>query len=67
MTKATLFCEPLSLYHEPPKRKEKYQLFDCPSCDDRMWVSDKKQDLVRIMDNVVLICSICFDKRMEDL
>jgi hypothetical protein len=66
MTKATLFCDPLSLYHEPPKRKEKYQLFDCPQCDDKMWVSEKKKELIKIIDDLLLICRLCFDKKLDE-
>ena len=65
MSKATLFCEPLSLYHEPPKKKEKYTLSDCPTCDDRMWVSHRKKELLSIMEDLNLICKLCFIKKTE--
>ncbi len=49
-----IMCPPLCDYPEPPSDHSKSTLVDCPECQQKMWLSEKKQ--------VVIQCSEKFDK-----
>jgi hypothetical protein len=62
-----LFCPPLSLYQEPPTDLSKCELVDCPSCENKMWLSEKKKLLkefsIAMEKEIINECYICFAKR----
>lgn len=34
---------PLSDYEKPPEDQSHSELFDCPKCNEKMWLSEKKK------------------------
>lgn len=47
---AIIFCPPLSEYPEPPKDISKCRLVDCPLCQQKMWLSEKKEAIKKLVD-----------------
>lgn len=41
-----VMCPPLSDYPEAPKDQSKSELFDCPKCKQKMWLSEKKKGVL---------------------
>ena len=65
MTKLSVYCHPLSIYHEPPTKKDNYELEGCPDCNNLMWISERKRELLRVLEDVFLICMLCFDEKVQ--
>ena len=61
-----IFCPPLKDYPEQPSDQSKCELIDCPICNEKMWLSEKKQywlGLSKGMDReIFLACYPCFMK-----
>ena len=59
-----VFCPPLSKYQEQPKDMSKCIIIDCPECKNKMWLSEKKEEIIKIAkikkSNVVCVCYDCF-------
>jgi hypothetical protein len=43
---AIIMCPPLSDYPEAPNDQPGCELFDCPICHNKMWLSEKKRGLL---------------------
>jgi len=66
-----VFCPPLSLYKEQPEDQSKCRLEDCPHCNEKMWLSEKKEYILnknKLKEDPleeVLACYICFEKMVR--
>lgn len=62
-------CPPLRDYPEQPKDQSLCSLFDCPSCKQQMWLSEKKKGALMfcaaIKKPIVLACYDCMTKMAE--
>ncbi len=58
-----IMCPDLKSYPEAPKDQSASDLFDCPKCKEKMWLSDKKKGVIlfssAIGRDVVLACYPC--------
>jgi len=65
-----VMCPPLSDYPEAPKDQSHSELFDCPKCDAKMWLSDKKRGMLMfsacINRNILLACYHCIERTVRD-
>lgn len=43
---AIIMCPPLCDYPEAPNDQPGCELFDCPKCNNKMWLSEKKRGLL---------------------
>jgi len=63
-------CPPLSDYPEAPKDQSKSDLFDCPECKNKMWLSEKKKGILLFASclnrDIMLACYQCFEKEVRD-
>lgn len=61
-----IFCAPLNAYPNQPKDQSKCELIDCPVCNEKMWLSEKKKywlGMSKGMDrDIFLACYPCFMK-----
>ncbi len=62
-------CPPLSDYPEAPKAQSRSELFDCPKCNAKMWLSSKKKGLIMFsacLDrDILLACYPCIEKEVR--
>ena len=60
----TIICPPLADYPEPPEDQPGCELFDCPKCKQKMWLSSKKKGVLMfasvIGKDIILACYHCF-------
>lgn len=56
-----LFCPPLSKYPEQPSNISKCELIDCPQCNKKMWLSEKKKEVIDQWVNIREIIMLCYD------
>jgi hypothetical protein len=60
---AVIMCPPLSKYKEQPKDQSKCELFDCPKCKNKMWLSEKKKEVLMFAEllekEIILACYDC--------
>lgn len=65
-----IMCPPLSDYSEPPKDHSHSELYDCPGCKQKMWLSDKKKGILAITsalnNEIILRCYLCITKIAEE-
>ncbi len=63
-----LMCAPLSKYPEQPYDISKSRQIDCPHCKKPMWLSEKKEKLMRdaILEGKItyLTCHICLQEQV---
>lgn len=61
-----IMCPPLIDYPEPPKDQSHCELFDCPMCKEKMWLSEKKKGVLMfsscIGNDILLGCYRCIRK-----
>lgn len=61
-----VMCPPLLDYPEPPKDQSHSELFDCPKCKSKMWLSQKKKGVILftscIGKEIILACYNCITK-----
>jgi len=61
-----VMCPPLSEYKEAPEDQSHSELFDCPKCKNKMWLSEKKKGVLMFsscLDNdILLACYHCITK-----
>lgn len=61
-----IMCPPYPEYQSPPGDQSTSELFDCPKCDNKMWLSQKKKSglllLSRAKTEVILGCYDCMKK-----
>jgi hypothetical protein len=65
-----VMCPPLSDYKEAPKDQSHSELFDCPKCKDKMWLSEKKKGMLAfasyINKEIILACYHCITKMAQE-
>lgn len=58
-----IICPPYPEYKEAPKDQSAAELFDCPHCKNKMWLSQKKKGLLLFYScankNIYLCCYNC--------
>lgn len=59
-------CPPYPKYVEQPKDQSLCELFDCPHCENKMWLSEKKKGILMFASctnkDIYLGCYECVDK-----
>ncbi len=67
---AVVIYPPYPEYKEAPDDHSASELFDCPKCDKKMWLSEKKKGILLFnscLDNdIVLACYDCIKKIAEE-
>lgn len=65
-----LMCPPFSDYPNPPEDHSHSELFDCPRCNEKMWLSDKKKGALTLAacmkTETLLGCYPCIKKYVEE-
>lgn len=63
-------CPPLCDYPLAPEDQSHCELFDCPKCKNKMWLSQKKKGVLMysslIKKNIVLGCYNCITKMAHE-
>lgn len=63
---AIIMCPPHPEYKEPPSDHSHSELFDCPKCKGKMWLSQKKKGVIMfaagIGKEILLACYDCIKK-----
>jgi hypothetical protein len=63
-----IICPPISDYPEAPKDQSHCEPFDCPKCNNKMWLSEKKKAFLELSSNrdkeIWLVCYTCLMKRV---
>lgn len=63
-------CPDLKSYPEAPKDQSESELFDCPKCKDKMWLSVKKKGYLMFSaalgKKIVLACYPCITEMAEN-
>jgi hypothetical protein len=66
---AIIMCPPFSDYPEAPEDQPDCQLFKCPMCLCKMWVSEKKRGVLNydssINKEIFISCYHCFEDMAE--
>lgn len=66
---AIIMCPPYPEYKEAPKDQSHSELFDCPKCKGKMWLSDKKKGVLIfascINKEIILLCYHCITKMAQ--
>lgn len=64
-----IMCPPLADYPEAPKDQSQSDLRDCPKCNEKMWLSEKKKGALLfsalINKDIILACYRCITKMVE--
>ena len=64
-----IMCPPLSDYPEAPKDQSHSELFDCPKCKEKMWLSEKKKGVLMFSSclekTILLGCYHCIKQTIE--
>lgn len=65
-----IMCPPLSDYEEQPEDQSHCELFDCPKCNKKMWLSQKKKGLMLfaacLEKEILLACYHCITQLAKD-
>lgn len=65
-----VMCPPLSSYVKKPDDHSHSEIFDCPICKEKMWLSDKKKGLLLfascLKKDILLGCYDCIKNDMEE-
>jgi hypothetical protein len=65
-----VMCPPLSDYPEAPKDQSHSELFDCPKCKEKMWLSDKKKKMLLfsacLNKDIIIACYHCITKMVYE-
>lgn len=63
-----IMCPPYPEYKEQPKDQSHCELFDCPKCKGKMWLSEKKKGVLMFaasaMCDILLGCYDCIKKEI---
>lgn len=61
-----VMCPPYPEYKEAPADHTHSELFDCPKCKSKMWLSEKKKGIIMfsscVNKNILLACYDCITK-----
>ncbi len=64
-----LMCPPYPEYKTPPEDQSHSELFDCPKCNEKMWLSEKKKGVIMFAScldkEILLACYSCIKKIVE--
>ncbi len=64
-----MMCPPYPQYKEAPKDMSHCELFDCPKCKGKMWLSEKKKGVLIFASSldkeIILGCYDCIKKEAE--
>lgn len=67
---ALTFCPPLSTHPEQPKDGSECSIEECPHCQQEMWLSIKKKELMKLAEKMgkdnVLTCYTCLEGFIKD-
>ena len=67
---AVIMCPPYPEYKEYPKDQSHSELFDCPKCKGKMWLSEKKKGVLMFASglgkDILLACYDCITKLAEE-
>lgn len=65
-----VMCPPHCDYPEAPKDQTHSELFDCPKCKNKMWLSEKKKGALMfalcINKDIIFSCYHCITKMSEE-
>lgn len=65
-----IMCPPLSDYPEPPQEQPHSELFDCPKCKEKMWLSQKKKGALLfascLQKTILLGCYHCIKQELTE-
>ena len=63
-------CPPYPEYKEQPKDQSECTLTDCPHCDGKMWLSQRKKGVLMFMAvamrDIYLGCYDCFKEKVKE-
>lgn len=63
-------CPPYPQYEEAPKDQSHCELRDCPKCNNKMWLSQKKKGVLMfsacLSKDILLGCYDCIKKIVEE-
>ncbi len=69
-TAVVIMCPPYPEFEEAPEDQGHCELFDCPKCKSKMWLSDKKKGILMfsscINKEIILGCFDCIKKILID-
>lgn len=61
-------CPPLSLYETQPRDQSLSEIVDCPHCNKKMWLSEKKKSLIKNNPHkITLLCYFCIESELRNL
>jgi len=64
-----VMCPPLSSFPEAPKDQSHCELFECPKCKEKMWLSEKKKGVLMFAScvgkHILLGCYDCIKNKVE--
>ena len=64
-----IMCPPYPEYEEAPKDQSHSELLDCPMCNGKMWLSQKKKGVLLFESctgrDIILGCYDCIRKLMK--
>jgi hypothetical protein len=67
---AVIICPPLSKFPEAPKDQSTCEAVDCPDCENKMWLSEKKKGVIAAYDalgkEIITLCYNCMTKHILD-
>lgn len=67
---AIIMCAPYPEYKEQPKDQSHCDLFDCPKCKGKMWLSQKKKGAIlysaAIGREILLACYDCIKRLAKE-
>ena len=63
-------CPPYPQYKDAPADQSHSELFDCPKCKSKMWLSEKKKGVLTFAScmnkNILLACYDCIKKIAQE-
>ncbi len=66
-----LFCPPLSKFKEQPIDMSRCELVDCPKCNEKMWLSEKKKSIKLFCEEnkkeFIFCCYDCFEEMVKQI
>lgn len=64
-----VMCPPYPDYPVQPKDQSHCELFDCPNCKGKMWLSERKKEVFTFADGlkkeIILGCYKCIEKLVK--
>jgi ssDNA-binding Zn-finger/Zn-ribbon topoisomerase 1 len=67
---AVIICPPYPEYKEALKDQSASELFECPKCNEKMWLSQKKKGVIMfaacLNRDILLACYDCIKNRAKE-